>query len=90
MNATYVVHPWQAAIVAYFTVQRANDPYLGFMLPLRKEDVFADPDIRILENHPGMPPSESSFNPLRGVLTAGALSLPIWAVVLVLCWRIWL
>ena len=77
---------WQPLAVADFTAQNRNVPYLGCMQPLRKEDLFTGPDLRIVENHPTMLPVESTFDPLRGLLMGGAYSGLFWAVVLI-CWQ---
>jgi len=78
------------ASVASFTAQNGLDPYLGLMQPLRKEDLFTGIDARTLEDPPWTPPSETSFDTFRGLLLAGALGVPFWAAVFLICWWIWL
>jgi hypothetical protein len=77
-------------IVAFSTARITIHPYLGYMQPLRREDVFTGFDAQVLDKDAWSPPPESSFDTIRGLLMAGVLGLPAWAVVILVCWMIWL
>lgn len=59
------------------------------MQPLRKEDVFIDVDTSHLHARVWEPESEGCYETFRGLLMAGAIGLPLWAMVIALCWLIW-
>jgi hypothetical protein len=78
------------AFVAFSTAGNAIHPYLGYMQPLWKEDVFTGVSTHALDRELWSPPSRNQFDTFRGLLTAGAVGLPTWAIVILFCYWIWL
>ena len=74
--------------MAPFTAGIASDPYLGYMRRQIREDTFSGVDTDTFTTSDWMTPAEGSFETFRGFLLAGAIGLPIWAVILLLSWLI--
>lgn len=75
--------------MAFSTAGNAIHPYLGFMEPLRKHESIT-PIYPVSAERPRLlPHSDGHFETFRGLLTATAIGLSMWAILLLVSWWIW-